>query len=97
MEVFESYLQNTIGIAKVPLAYVTRERIEVSPIREQNPLLPRDPKPFGSQHSSFYEEMIAHTAHDLPSYEADNHTVMELMVKSFQEHPSLMSSICPHQ
>jgi hypothetical protein len=96
MEVFESYLQNTLAVAKVPLAYVTRETIEVPPIRD-NPFLPRDPKPFGSQYSSFYDEMVARTAHDLPSYVADNRTVMELLVKSFQENPSLMSSIRPHQ
>jgi hypothetical protein len=93
MEVFESYLQNTLGVAKVPLAYVTRKTIEVSPIRD-NPFLPRDPKPFGSQYSSFYDEMVACTAHDLPSFAADNRTVMELLVKSFLENnPSLMSSI----
>jgi hypothetical protein len=76
---------------------VTRETIEVPPVRD-NPFLPtRDPKPFGSQYSSFYDEMIARTAHDLPSYAADNRTVMGLLVKSFQENPSLMSSIRPHQ
>jgi hypothetical protein len=96
MEVFDSYLQNTLGVAKVPLTYVTRDSIEVSPISD-NPLLPRDPKPFGAQYSSFYEEMVARTAHDLPSYAADNRTVLELLVKSFNENPSLMSSIRPHQ
>ena len=68
----------------------------VPPVRD-NPLLLRDAKLFGSQYSSFYDEMIAHTDHDLPSYAADNHTVMELLMKSFKENPLLMSSICPHQ
>mmetsp|Transcript_14965 Transcript_14965/g.28161 ORF Transcript_14965/g.28161 Transcript_14965/m.28161 type:complete len:194 (-) Transcript_14965:5105-5686(-) len=39
MEVFESYLQNTLGVAKVPLAYVTRDDVGVEPIA-RNPLAP---------------------------------------------------------
>lgn len=94
MEVFESYLQNTLGVAKVPLAYVTREAITVEPIAN-NPL--GGQQPFGDKYSTFYDEMIARTSHSNPSYAADNRSVLELLVKSFKEHPSLMSSIRPHQ
>jgi len=87
MEVFESYLQNTLlGVSKVPLAYVTRATSEVEDITE-NPLPDQNPKPFGSKYGSFYEEMIARVSHELPSYDADNQTVMELLVKSFKEYP----------
>jgi hypothetical protein len=98
MEVFESYLQNTLGVAKVPLAYVTHDDVGVEPIA-LNPLGPprQDEQPFGQKYPTFYEEMIARTSHTHPSYAADNRTVLELLVKSFKEHPSLMSSIRPHQ
>jgi hypothetical protein len=98
MEVFESYLQNTLGVAKVPLAYVTREDAGVDPIA-RNPLGPphQDQQPVGQKYSTFYEEMIARTSHAQASYAADNQTVLELLVKSFKEHPGLMSSIRPHQ
>jgi len=64
-----------------------------------NPLGPprHDQQPFGIKYATFYEEMIARTLHNHPSYAADNRTVIELLVKSFKEHPSLMSSIRPHQ
>jgi hypothetical protein len=96
MEVFESYLQNTLGVAKVPLAYVTRENVGVEQIAN-NPLARQDQQPFGEKYSTFYDEMIERTSHTHPSYAADNRTVLELLVKSFKEHPSLMSSIRPHQ
>jgi len=56
-----------------------------------------DQQPFGQKYPTFYEEMIARTSHTHPSYAADNRTVLELLVKSFKEHPTLMSSIRPHQ
>lgn len=96
MEVFESYLQNSLGVSKVPLAYVTRAVADVENIAE-NPLLAQNPKPFGRKYGSFYEEMIGRVSHELPFFDADNRTVLELLVKSFKEYPSLMSSIRPHQ
>jgi hypothetical protein len=42
IEVFESYLQNTLGVSKVPLIHDQ----EVVENIVQNPLLPRNPKPF---------------------------------------------------
>lgn len=78
------------------LAYVTRVTVEVEDI-DENPLLAQNPKPFGSKYSSFYEEMIGRVSHELPFYDADNRTVMELLVKSFEEYSSLMSLIRPHQ
>jgi hypothetical protein len=98
MEVFESYLQNTLGVGKVPLAYVIHDDVEVEPIT-LNPMGPphQDQQPFGQKYPTYYEEMIARTSHMHPSYAAENRTVLELLVKSFKDHPSLMSSIRPHQ
>lgn len=63
----------------------------------ENPLLAQNPKHVGGKYGSFYKEMIGRISHELPSFEANNSsTILELLVKSIKEYPSLMPSIRHH-
>lgn len=76
------------------MRYQTVEPIAANPLGPSH----QDKQPCGQKYATYYDEMISRTSHFHPSYAADNCTVLELLVKIFKaEHPSLVSSIRPHQ
>ena len=70
-EVFQDYLHQTIGVRTIPLAYVTRETVDipaVPPPQEAN-------KPHSTEYGSIEVELVACASHDHELYKEDNGAV----------------------
>ena len=70
-EAFQDYLHRTIGVRTIPLAYITRETINVlavPPPQEAN-------KPHSTEYGSIEVELIAHASCDHELYKEDNGSV----------------------
>ena len=70
-EAFQDYLHRTIGVRTIPLAYITRETIDVPavpPPQEAN-------KPHSTEHGSIEVELVARASHDHELYKEDNGSV----------------------
>ena len=70
-EAFQDYLHRTIGVRTIPLAYITRETVNIPampPPQEAN-------KPHSTEHGSIEFELIARASHDHELYKEDNGSV----------------------
>ena len=70
-EAFQDYLHRTIGVRTIPLAYITRETVDVPaipPPQEAN-------KPHSTEYGSIEVEFIACASHDHELYKEDNMSV----------------------
>ena len=76
LDQFPTFLREILGVSKVSLAYVIRESAVVPVTLPE--LKPN--KPWSIEHNSMMEELIAHTPHSGPAYEADNARVYNLLV-----------------
>ena len=70
-EAFQDYLHRTIAVRTIPLAYITRETVDVPaipPLQEAN-------KPHSTEHGSIEVELVARASHDHELYKEDNGSV----------------------
>ena len=70
-EAFQDYLHQTIGVRTIPLAYITRETVDVPaipPPQEAN-------KPHSTEYGSIEVELVARASHDHELYKEDNGSV----------------------
>lgn len=68
VEAFYDFLHRKVGVRSIPLAYVTRDHVQVPIVAP--PLLPN--RPHSEEHGSVEGELIARASHDHPLYRDDN-------------------------
>ena len=70
-EAFQDYLHRTIGVRTIPLAYITRETVDmpaIPPPQEAN-------KPHSTEYGSIEVELVARASHDHELYKEDNGSI----------------------
>ena len=92
LDQFPTHLREMLGVSKVALSYVIRE--EVEPPTPIGALQANKPWSVGLE--SVMEELIVHTPHEGPTFEADNAQVYNLLASSLAG-TSAMTSITRHQ
>ena len=70
-DAFQDYLHRTIGVRTIPLAYITRETVDIPAIPP-----PQDAnKPHSTEHGSIEVELVACASHDHELYKEDNGSI----------------------
>jgi len=96
-----NYLREMLGVTKVPLAYLIRERkltpIEMQPPEELPALIGgHAPKPWSTGKDTMMDELIEYTPHRGAFYDADNAQLYNILVTHLGN-TSAMASITQYQ